>query len=439
MVRITLDSGEVLQGVVHPDWSHVKHGGIDFHGRLLDLKSAYKQMGVHSESLWASNVHIEGNASGPPLFYKSFAMLFGSTASVYAFNRLARALWKCMTVCLNLLVLQFYDDYPHLEPAQTGNSARQSALEFLEILGVQVALGDKDQPFASVFQPLGVVIDLTNMATKAEVLISNKPSRVASICEQIASVVQSNSLVPALASELHGKLHFTEAQIFGRAALPAIRELSCRANERGKPHSLTPRLLKALGFLEEHLRTAAPRKLSACDPTNTLLVFTDGAFEGSKGEWGFFIHDCADNSRQVAGGKIPQVVIDYWISIVGDQVITQVELYAVLNARLYLAGRCFGRKVIYWIDNDGARDSLIRGFSPSLASLSIIYQFYRVEREFPSFMWFARVPSHSNVADGPSRGKVQETAASFNGVVVAADMHDANVRGLLSFEACHND
>ena len=115
------------------------------------------------------------------------------------------------------------------------------------------------------------------------------------------------------------------------------------------------------------------------------------------------------------------------------------ELYAVLNARLYLAGRCFGRKVIYWIDNDGARDSLIRGFSPSLASLSIIYQFYRVEREFPSFMWFARVPSHSNVADGPSRGKVQETAASFNGVVVAADMHDANVRGLLSFEACHND
>ena len=439
VLRLTLSTGEVLQGTVHSEWTHVDDGGIDFDGRLLDLKSAYKQLGVHTDSLWASNVHLEGEGNAPTVYYKSFALLFGSTASVYAFNRFARALWKCMTVCLNLLVLQFYDDFPHLEPAQTGEAARKASVDFLEVLGVQLSLGEKDLPFAPCFQPLGVVFDLSGMSSRAEVIISNKPSRVTSICEQLSECVRSNSLVPALASKLHGQLHFTEAQLFGRAALPAIRELSCRSNERGKPHSLTPRLTRALEFLQDHLKTAPPRKLSACDPTCNLLVFTDGSFEDSKGEWGFFIHDCADDSRYVAGGVVPQHLVDYWIATVGEQVITQIELFAVLVARIHLGQRTFGRKVIYWVDNDAARDSLIRGYSPSISSLSVIYQFYEMERHTPSFMWFARVPSASNIADDPSRGRVLETAAAFNAQVVSADMPHTNVQGLLTFEACHKE
>ena len=147
-MRISLSTGEVLQGTVHSGWTHVDNGGISFHGRLLDLKAAYKQLGVHTDSLWASNVHLNCEGNAPTVYYNSFALLFGSTASVYSFNRFARALWKCMTVCLNLLVLQFYDDFPHLETAQTGEAARQASVEFLEVLGVQ------DLPFAACFQPL---------------------------------------------------------------------------------------------------------------------------------------------------------------------------------------------------------------------------------------------------------------------------------------------
>ena len=439
IVLITLSTGELLQGFVHAEWEHSPgDGGIDILGRLLDLKSAYKQLGVHEESLWASNVHLDSIDGGAPQYFKSYALLFGSTASVYSFNRLARALWRCMSVQMHLLMTQFYDDFPQLEPRQTAESARHSATQFLDVLGILWSTGEKDLPFSHTFQPLGVQIDLSAMASRGEVIISNKPSRVSSISQQLLDVKRCNSLVPALASEIHGKLHFTEAQVFGRAALPAIREISSRANERGRPFGLTPRLVRAIDFVIDHLRTAKPRKLTACDLSRNLLVFTDGAFEQEKAEWGFFVHDCADDRRLVSGGVVPQSLADFWLSTVGDQIITQVELFAALAARIYLGERCAGRKVIYWIDNDPARDSLIRGFSPSLASLSVIYQFFEQERLWPSYVWFARVPSHSNIADGPSRGRAREVACEMSAELVSAHMPADAVKGLMEFRLSQN-
>ena len=153
-----------------------------------------------------------------------------------------------------------------------------------------------------------------------------------------------------------------------------------------------------------------------------MLVFTDGSFENRIGEWGFFIHDCSTAGRVVAGGCVPQPLIEFWLATVGDQVITQVELYAVLMARMYLSSNCLDRQVIYYIDNDPARDSLIRGFSESDASLTIILQFYLLERHWPSAIWFARVPSHSNLADRPSRGEVEQVAKEFGAAVVSVEL-----------------
>ena len=423
-VRIQLSDGSLLEGKQHEQWKGSPDEGLWFQGRLLDLKSAYKQMAVHTNSLWASNVHVDDPDANRPRYYTSYALLFGATASVYSFNRWARALWRCMTKHLNLLLLQFYDDFPQLEPRQTAPSGRTAATDFLDILGVQWSQGDKDLAFADVFQPLGVQVDLSEFATRAKAVFANKPSRIQALTEQIRKVMTEDKLPPNVASELHGKLQFAQAQIFGKAAMPAIREISNRANENGRPHNLTDRLRRALEFAIFNLTNAKPRSISACDPVNNIVVFTDGAYEDNKGTWGFVIRDCADDSKFVSGGIISQWLIDLWQEMVGQQLIAQVELFAVVVARIFLQPKAVGRKIIYWIDNESAKDSLVKGFSPSAASMALIYQFYECETTGPSMPWFARVPSYSNIADGPSRGEAAKVANELGAKLVAPQIAD---------------
>lgn len=212
-----------------------------------------------------------------------------------------------------------------------------------------------------------------------------------------------------------------------RAGLQAIRQLSMRANDAGKCTDLTSGSVTALRFIQEHLRNAKPRVITACDSTRNLLGFSDGAFKQGCATGGFFIYDTAGDSCCVDGGTIEPNLTELGLNVVGEQIITQVELYAVLIARTFLDIATAGRKLIYFIENDGARDSLIRGFSDSLASLSIIYQFYRLERDSPSNLWFARVPSHSNVSDAPSRGLVTQTAAEYGAKIVSTSLTTTSV------------
>ena len=66
--------------------------------------------------------------------------------------------------------------------------------------------------------------------------------------------------------------------------------------------------------------------------------------------------------------------------------------------------------LIFYIDNDSARDAMVKSYSPSLSSQNMIYAFFREESLSPSYPWFARVPSASNISDWPTRGKLLDAA-----------------------------
>ena len=88
------------------------------------------------------------------------------------------------------------------------------------------------------------------------------------------------------------------------------------------------------------------------------------------------------------------------------KVITQIELLAVAAARWKwreLFARVAGRRVVAYVDNDAARYSLIKGYSPCPSSASLVSDVAREEARCASFTWYERVPSKSNCADGPSR------------------------------------
>ena len=62
------------------------------------------------------------------------------------------------------------------------------------------------------------------------------------------------------------------------------------------------------------------------------------------------------------------------------------------------------RKAISFVDNDASKESLVRGTSGSQSFREILLSIEETEARYRSWVWTARVPSHSNPADEPSRG-----------------------------------
>ena len=58
---------------------------------------------------------------------------------------------------------------------------------------------------------------------------------------------------------------------------------------------------------------------------------------------------------------------------------------------------------MFFVDNDSARDGMIRGSSDSDMSRDIIAAFAATDMIRPCFPWFARVASAANPSDEPSR------------------------------------
>eukprot|EP00435_Cladocopium_sp_Y103_P034079 s3778_g8.t1 len=104
-------------------------------GRTLDLQSAYKQVGPCMDDLWNRIVMVYDPDRGCARYFVSSALMFGSTAAVYAFNRISRSLWHILSQLLSLWMAVYYDGFPMVGPKEAAESAEQCMAELLDFLG----------------------------------------------------------------------------------------------------------------------------------------------------------------------------------------------------------------------------------------------------------------------------------------------------------------
>ena len=137
-------------------------------------------------------------------------------------------------------------------------------------------------------------------------------------------------------------------------------------------------------------------------------MFVDGACEPApEGRLnvgiGAVLIDPLDGFFEFFGCSVPDAVVELWRVGDKEQVIGQAELLPVLLGRATWATRMEGRDCITFIDNNSARFGLLRGFSQVCASAAIVDAFWLLDARLGVSSWLARVPSPSNIADGPSR------------------------------------
>lgn len=93
-------------------------------------------------------------------------------------------------------------------------------------------------------------------------------------------------------------------------------------------------------------------------------------------------------------------------------VIFQCELFAVLVALSVWRDQLSSRQVVFYIDNDRVRDVLISSDTSDPIGHVMLTRVLELEGALAIFSWFTRVPSRSNIADGPSRGECKELIAA---------------------------
>ena len=196
---------------------------------------------------------------------------------------------------------------------------------------------------------------------------------------------------------------FAEGHTFSRLSALFVNAVSARVRD-GRSTEGDDCIRWAISDLVKKLRVAKPRLIEKGSSARPVVIFTDGACEGSEVTIGAVLFDDDFGPPEHFGYRVPERVWNGWKSKASQlQVIGQAEIAPVIIAKLTWADRIRNRKVIVFIDNEAARIGLVRSYSPSLPSLKLIGQSIDLDILSSTSCWYARVPTLANPADLPSR------------------------------------
>ena len=374
-------------------------------GKCLDLSKAYKQMPIDPQHRSLGVIFFH-DLNGKPKFYVSNSLMFGATAAVYSFNRVSRSLWFLFNKMLAIPCGVFYDDFPLFSPAELSTNADECASELLDLLGWRHAkTGPKGLPFQPKFQVLGCCLDLSRVG-EGVLVLENKPGRVERVMDNLKQFRDARSMSLHEAQVLHGLLRYACGFFAGKHLHQVCAETMAIGHSGSRKSG--DEIVEYCNYALSVLESSVPRLLRVMQELRPILVFTDGAWENGSAGIGAVVVDMATGWSVVQKGKVPEDLLAKWKTLVGDHLICQIELYTMVALRWRYKEFFCNRRTLWFVDNDAARYALIKGLSPSQTMRSLVREFYSLDLQFPTFSWVERVPSFSNVADGPSRDDVTE-------------------------------
>lgn len=383
-----------------------RNAGIhpELHVRTFDLSSAYRQIGLSKHGREFSFIRVFDPTCNAPRLFQGTVLPFGAVRSVHSFLRCARALWWIGVVGCKLLWTSFYDDFICVSQLPLCNCAELTVIALFKLLGWAFAeSGDKCVPFGCHAEALGVLFNLKDSCQGAA-FVTNTEKRIDELCAEIQSVLDSGKLMRKHAQRLRGRMLFADAQIYGRTGRRCLAVLGAFAE--GKKVALSHKDRLFLGLFRNLLRSNVPREL--CAPSNSnVVMFTDACYEIDSrdivcGVGGVLHAPCG--SKQFFSLALTAEQCRSLGSERKKQLIFEAETLAALIAVKVWSSFMSNQKCLLFVDNEGTKFSLLKGFNENVIVDKLAELFVCLESELHSYTWLCRVPSLSNVADAPSRG-----------------------------------
>ena len=402
-LSVELSDGTSLVGSVHQTLrSHDQHMLL---GKCFDLGSAYRQLPVRPAHAHLSIFGIQNPSAAKAELFDAHALPFGAGAAVHGFNRAAESLETILAEIFGTPCTHNFDDFTFVLPKAIANVVAGSAKEVLKLLGWSVK-ASKDKPNEQAFTALGVRFDLIG-ATVGE------PQWVKELQNLMQRILGNRHLRPSEAAQLRGRLVFANSHTFGKMGAVGFNALGRRAHCHGPTTSLDANLIWALEWWATCLVDPQPRAISLANMRAPVFLFTDGACEPDDGSetgvnaaYSAVMFDPEDNTCAYFGKYIDEDLLEF-LTYGGlkRQIVRHAEMIPCLVAREVWKDRLRGCAVFSYVDNEAARFALIKGGSPTQVPACVAAGFWRLDSDLRCYSWFGRVPSPSNISDGPSRGR----------------------------------
>lgn len=352
---------------------------------------------------------------------------------------------------LGICNANYFDDFCVGE-ASFAKGGQQMLRDMAEKLRVPFAGDFLGQPDSKSEGPnlcntfLGVKHDFTKFFRSRVSTAAVDEAVLEALAADIATVLGAGSFEAVGGPlKLCGRLQFTltwGSGRFGRAALNPLHA----ASGGGRSQHFSPELRAALSFLHDLLvdpRTGRarlrPRTFRYKRSTRTLpvLVWSDARWEASDERpagIGFVVffpasREAAQTAQAMASRRTPPWLggaetppgvwrfaayepaaseYEHWRA--RAQYIGQLELLAAVAVYYSLAGELRGREVIHYIDNSGSMACLIKNYSSDVDSARLVHTFWALACALEIDVWFEFVYSEANIADWPSRGRLDFAA-----------------------------
>ena len=406
--RIPGEDG-VSSGSIAAEWRSTK--SRDLVGRCLDLKHAYKQLVRNPCDAWASILAVANPEDNNVYYFEAIALPFGSVSSVIGFNRAARALRMILTRLFKLVVTNLFDDFCQIELAPISDGAWKTAELVLTLLGWRISMGDeKRKAFSKRFEILGAIVTFPPPGGET-IEVTNKESRLLQLKQQVNELkgFLKATAPRAMLESLKGRLLYAAGHTNGRTTQLACQLLH-KFGGQGPSVTVTPELVHVVSEALSLLMEAKPRLVQSWSEVPPILLFTDGAVEDSLKSvtHGAVLVDPWKQQSFFMGDNIPSDFVQLWTRSGKKQVIAQAEIFPVVIAKATWSTSLEGRSILWFLDNESARMSLVRNFSPILDSFFLLQLNARMDVSVQSRNWYSRVPSKSNPSDSASRLQFSE-------------------------------
>ena len=195
-------------------------------GRAFDLKAAYRQLGIHPDSLWAAYVVVFNPYKRVAEIFQLQAVPFGATRSVFSFLRVAHSLWWLGCSQLKFMWSSFYDDFITFSRNDGADNTEASVCFFFDLLGWRFAVdGDKASEFSLSFSALGIVVNLEHFL-EGWVEFCNTAKRSEELASTIDQMIDKGTMSLLESQRLRGRMQFAEGQLFGRIGQQCLRAVS---------------------------------------------------------------------------------------------------------------------------------------------------------------------------------------------------------------------
>ena len=369
--------------------------------KAVDLRKAYKQLAISSDALVDSYLCVLNPEKNQPEAFGCRVLPFGARAAVQAFCRAAHSIWYLGVKLLRLHWSVYFDDFFVIEDEKQSKHTGLIVMALFNLLGWGVS-EEKDAGFLSVARVVGVCVDLSD-ANIMLLKLYNTESRKAEIKNSIDEILGRGSLKKGELLSLRGRLVFAENQVFGKTCNVAMRVLSKYADG----HSTGPvqnELCDALSMLRDRIVSAEPYKIFGRD-RGVAHVYADACFEpGPKAGLGGVLVDSNGKCVSCFGIWLPEEIVNLLNPLEHETVIAELEPLATLLSLHLFESYLVDKDVVVFTDNNAVLSALISGRSSNDVVRLVVNKAFVWEDRLGLLLWHERVPSSSNVADGPSRG-----------------------------------